>query len=106
MKLIELKETENGPIRIYSIDYYYLPKHNLHVYTESKLKEGYVKCIHKAMCTYDIEENYYTMYSIDKGGPIIVKSDLGEIVSEYKEMFIFTLGLRSLMNVINDKKLD
>ena len=100
MKLVEERESEVGIIKIYSIDYFYIPELNLDVYTGGAPKDGYIKRVHKAMCTFDPDEKIYTMCSIDKGGPILCRKDLGEIVCEYKEMFIFTLGIKALVDTI------
>ena len=101
MKLVEERESDAGLIRIYSIDYYYIPELNMNVYTGGEPKEGYIKRVHKAMCTYDESCGLYTMFSTDKGGPVISRSDLGEVVCEYKEMFIFSLGIKALVDRIN-----
>ena len=102
MKLVEERESEHGPIRIYACDYYYIPELNLNVYTGGEPKDGYIKRVHKAMCTYEESSNMYTMFSIDKGGPVICKPDLGEIVCGYKEMFIFSLAVKCLVDRIKE----
>ena len=104
MKLIEERESKIGPIKIYSIEYFYIPKLNLNVYTGGEPKEGYVRRVHKAMCSYDDSCGMYTMASVEKngGGPILCKRDLGEIVCEYKEMFIFSLAVKCLIDRIKE----
>lgn len=52
---------------------------------------------------FDPEEKIYTMAAIDRGGPILCRKDIGEVVCEYKEAFILALGIKSLMNIINHK---
>ena len=100
MKLVEERESEVGIIKIYSIEYFYIPKLNLNVYTGGEHKDGYIKRVHKAMCTFDPDENIYTMTAIDKGGPIVSRKDLGEVVCKYKEMFILTLAIKCLVDRI------